>query len=273
MSRSTRHGFSLIEVLVIFAIIAILFALTLPATRRVQGAASRMKCSNNLKQLMLAVHSYSDRYSVMPPLTERPATSTDPYLPAGYFGPGKSPDERLSWSVALLPYLEQDNLFKRFDVEQGYAENLPTAQTTVPVFLCPSSPESSTNHTLTNYVAPSGIGLGAAEQPAGTAGNGFMGYDRRTSFAMIKDGTSNTIALMETRAGLGPWARGGPSTVRGFDPADAPPIGDGRPFGEHGGGANVAMVDGSVRFVSGKVAPHNLAAAITIAGGEPFDLD
>ncbi len=272
MSRSNRNGFSLIEVLVIFAIIAILFALALPATRRVHGAAARMKCSNNLKQLMLGAHSYADNHSTTSQSAERP-TATDSLLPTGCFGPGKSPDERLSWAAALLPHLEQDDLFKKLDVEKGYAANLTAIQAPVKTFLCAGSQESSTNPTLTNYVALSGIGLGAAEQPAGTAGNGFMGYDRRTSFAMIKDGTSNTIALIETRAGLGPWARGGPSTVRGFDPADAPPVGDGRPFGEHGGGANVAMADGSVRFVSGKVAPHNLAAAITIAGGEPFDLD
>ena len=60
-----------------------------------------------------------------------------------------------------------------------------------------------------------------------------MGYDRLTSLAMIKDGTSNTIALMETRFDLGPWARGGASTLRGFDPADVPLYGDQRPFGGH----------------------------------------
>jgi hypothetical protein len=63
----------------------------------------------------------------------------------------------------------------------------------------------------------------ASDTPlAGAAGNGFMGYDRLTSMSMIKDGTSNTIALMEIRFGRGPWARGGSSTLRAFDPADLP---------------------------------------------------
>jgi prepilin-type processing-associated H-X9-DG protein len=78
---------------------------------------------------------------------------------------------------------------------------------------------------------------------------------------------------METRSGLGPWARGGPSTVRGFDPADVPLHGDGRPFGGHSSGMNVAMADGSVRFLRATVDPAKLAAAITIAGGESAELD
>ena len=100
-----------------------------------------------------------------------------------------------------------------------------------------------------------------------------MGYDRLTSVAMIQDGTSNTIALMETRFGLGPWARGGSSTLRGFDPADVPLYGEQRPFGGHSGGMHAAMADGSVRFIRSSIEPQKLAAAITIAGGEPFDLD
>jgi prepilin-type processing-associated H-X9-DG protein len=119
----------------------------------------------------------------------------------------------------------------------------------------------------------SGIGHDAAEQPAGAGGNGFMGYDRLTSVKMITDGTSNTIALMETRVGLGPWARGGASTLRGFDPADLPLHGDNRPFGGHSYGMNAAMADGSVRFLSSSIDAKRFAAAITIAGGEPVDLD
>jgi hypothetical protein len=100
-----------------------------------------------------------------------------------------------------------------------------------------------------------------------------MGYDRLTSTAMIKDGTSHTIALMETRSGLGPWARGGASNVRGLGPADVPLHGDGRPFGGHPDVMPAAMADGSVRFIRPSVEPNKLAAAITIAGGEPFNLD
>src|SRR5439155_5318007 len=96
----------------------------------------------------------------------------------------------------------------------------------------------------------------AAGQPAGAAGNGFMGYDRLTSSAMIQDGLSNTIALMETRAGLGPWARGGASNVRGFDPADVPLHGDRRPFGGHPAVMQTAMADGSVRRIPVSIEPQ-----------------
>ena len=175
--------------------------------------------------------------------------------------------------VAVLPYMEQDNLFAQFDVEKGYPGNEPAARTQVKTFRCPEGKGAMTADAVTHYVALAGVGRDAASRPGGAAGNGFMGYDRRTSLAMIADGTSNTIALMETRAGVGPWARGGESTLRGFDPDDAPPLGERRPFGGHKGGALAAMADGSVRSIRSSIDPKAFAAAITIAGGEQVDLD
>lgn len=149
---------------------------------------------------------------------------------------------------------------------------MPAVQTQIPIFICPSSTEATTSDAMTNYVAMSGIGRDAAGRPAGAVGNGFMGYDRMTSMATITDGAANTIAVMETRVGVGPWARGGAATVRGFDPADVPWHGDDRPFGGHADGINAAFVDGSVRFLRSSIDAEKLAAAITIAGGEPVDL-
>jgi prepilin-type processing-associated H-X9-DG protein len=175
--------------------------------------------------------------------------------------------------VALLPYLELDSLYRQIDLEKGYAGNLPVVQTSIQGFLCPAWTEASTAGAVTNYVAISGIGLDAATRPAGAPGNGFMGYDRLTSWSMIKDGTSNTIALMETRSGLGPWARGGSSNLRGFDPAHEPVFGDQGQFGGHTGGMNAAFADGSVHFISFAIGSSTLAAMITIDGGERFKLD
>jgi prepilin-type N-terminal cleavage/methylation domain-containing protein/prepilin-type processing-associated H-X9-DG protein len=269
MSRSARNGFTIIELLVVIAIIGVAIALLLPAVRRVREPANRTQCANNLKQLMCAIHNYADTY----PSTGSSAASHSYLLPPGCIGYGAIPEERLSWMSALLPYLEQDSLYRKIDLEKGYEGNLPAVQTSIKTFLCPSANVEATGDAVTHYVAMSGIGLDAATRPAGAPGNGFMGCDRLTSLSMIKDGTSNTIALMETRSDLGPWARGGPSTLRGFDPADVPIFGDQRPFGGHPNGINAAMADGSVRFINASIDPAKLGAAITIDGGEPFDLD
>jgi prepilin-type N-terminal cleavage/methylation domain-containing protein len=274
MSRSPRGGFTLAEFLVVIAIIAIMVGLMLPAVRRVSEPANRMACQNNLKQLMLGLHNFesADRPPAYPS-SDQPVAAAGQGFPPGCLGPGATPEERLSWMVALLPYVEQDNLYRQFDVDRGYADNLPPAQTRVRTFLCRDARGATTGDPVTHYVAMAGVGPDAAGRPAGAAGNGFMGYDRPTSLATIKDGTSYTIALMETRSGLGPWARGGPSNLRGFDPADLPLHGDERPFGGHKGGWQVGMADGSVRFLRAPIEPAKLAAAITIAGGDPGELD
>lgn len=276
MSRSPRRGLTLVELLVVLAIIAVLLALMLPAPRRVREAAARIQCVNNLKQLMMGLHTYEANTQTAPyPSTSDPDDPGRRSLPPGCFGVGEVPEKRLSWMVALLPYVEQDALFRNFAFVGGYDVNVPAAQTQVATFLCPAANAADTPGAVTHYVAMAGIGRDAAGWPAGAAGNGFMGYDRLTSLAMIHDGTANTIALMETRSGLGPWARGGTSTLRGFDPADLPWFGDQRPFGGHAsaGGINVAYADGSVRFLRSSIDAKKLAGAITIAGGEPFDLD
>lgn len=194
------------------------------------------------------------------------------HLPTGCIGPGQIPEERLSWLVALLPYLEQKPLYDQFDLNKGYQANLPAAGTKIRLFVCPTAKDAGTAGAVTYYVAMSGIGLDAATQPSGVAGNGFMGYDRLTSWNDIRDGSANTIALMEARFGIGPWAQGGPSTLRGFDPSLSL-HGEQRPFGWHDKVMQAAMADGSVRMIRTTIDAKMLAAAITIAGKEPVDLD
>jgi prepilin-type processing-associated H-X9-DG protein len=223
---------------------------------------------NNLKQLMLALHNYeaAGRTTVVSP-SDRSGAAVEKAFPPGCVGPGASPEQHLSWIVALLPYLDEEQLAATIDMGKGYSENRPAADTRVGTLLCPSAKEGITSDAVTHYVAMAGLGRDAAERPAGAPGNGFMGYYRLTPLAMIKDGTANTIALLETNVGLGPWARGGRSNVRGFEDADARP-GNPSAFGRHSSGMPAAMVDGSVRWVNNAIDAKNLAALITIADGD-----
>jgi hypothetical protein len=239
----------------------------LPAVRRVRPAANRMACQNNLHQLVLALANYESMTGT--------SASASPTFPPGCIGPGATPEERLSWMVAMLPYIEQEALYRQIDLEKGYEGNLSAVKTRFKFCVCPTwweAQKTPTADAVTNYIAMAGIGLDAPTRPAGAPGNGFMGYDRLTSYSMMKDGAANTIVLAETHSGIGPWAQGGNSTLRGFDPADVPLYGDDRQFAGHeGSGWNVAMGDGSVHFVPSSIDPKTLAALITIDGGEKID--
>ncbi|HEY7310701.1 MAG TPA: DUF1559 domain-containing protein [Gemmataceae bacterium] len=277
--RSARKAFTLIELLVVIAIIGILVGLLLPAVQKVREAASRMSCTNKLKQLGLALHSYHDRTGSFPPgyLDGNPNPSSD----AGFDqGPG------WGWAAFLLPDLEQTNVFNRIDFTQPVAVS-PVRATFLPIFWCPSDRQLQTFSVYNSGPSPSALatlaqgnyiacnGMYETDPYAGMNTGAFL-RNSRFRVADITDGLSNTIFLGERNSGHAPatWTgavRGGsvpalasPDPIGNETQAQALVLGHGNRdhppslpglwdpdvfYSNHTGGANFLFGDGSVHFL------------------------
>jgi prepilin-type processing-associated H-X9-DG protein len=266
-----RPGFTLFQLLLILALLAILLGLLLPAVQKVREAAARAQCGNNLKQQALAMHNANDTYGKLPPL-------------AGSFP--KKEGSQGTFFFYLLPFIEQDNLFQNASDGKGnYSVWVnDTYSRVIPTYLCPSDPTGGNNHLHDGWLAESSYA--ANFQAFGDRQKNSLEGAARIPVTFT-DGLSNTIAFTERHQGCNgdpcAWAYTvGTSWAPAFaylnqgriqmlpPPSRCDPT---RPQSPHPGGINVGLGDGSVRFVSSEISPQTWWYACTPDGGEVLGPD
>jgi len=195
MKDVKRNAFTLIELLVVIAIIAVLIGLLLPAVQKVRESANRLKCSNNLHQLGLALHNYEGANGAFPQ-----GRNAYPLV--------------VSAPSRLLAYVEQDNLQKlvNYDATLADPHNVIASKTRVGLFVCPSDPRNGQVPGMTdfgtNYVANNGTGVAVDDGGNVTGylkipdGNGVFAQNP-VRIADVPDGLSNTAAFSESTLGDG----------------------------------------------------------------------
>jgi len=304
MSTRRRRGFTLVELLVVIAIIGILIGLLLPAVQAVRAAARRMQCSNNLKQIGLAVHNYQTAYNGTFPISISP------------WGEGSRPTPQRSgkgWIVSVLPHMEQKALYDLFepgfngDMFSGGGIQNPVCREALKMLVttlhCPSDESVLQNSTsqyqfggievaLTSYKGvigdtrmggSSSVHQGTEPDCHNTIGcNGIFyrnNYQEAVNIEAIRDGTTNTFLVGEDVAKENAHSTAFYSNGD-YASCHAPPNFFPEPptpnswwnvmsfRSRHSGGVHFAMGDASVRFVTENIDHTIYRAMSTKAGGE-----
>lgn len=198
-ARVRRFAFTLIELLVVIAIIGVLIGLLLPAVQKARDAANRTKCANNLKQLGLAMHNYLSTNETLPPN-------------GNYAYNGTAVTATNAWSAMarILPYIEQESLYRNIDFTVSYNVQLGVASKRVATFMCPAEINDKGNGTdptygnktwPINYASNLGTWMVLTKKTgAMQTGDGAIMPNRGLKSADIPDGMSNTLAISEVKA-------------------------------------------------------------------------
>jgi prepilin-type N-terminal cleavage/methylation domain-containing protein len=298
--RRGRSGFTLIELLVVIAIIAVLVGMLLPAVQKVREAANKSTCANNLKQLAIAVHNYEGVYSVLP-------VNSQGYNYGAWSWSAQSPQSSWSWIARVLPYIEQDNLYRQGNIPNStFGSVTGVLATPIKNLFCPSDNAASqavrtdrfnlegASIAVTNYKGVSGSnwcwGNYVNNGPSGNCdglswGDGIFYRDdwmRQVRLAGISDGTSNTYMVGEDVPDWNyhcSWPYSNNAVGTCGIPPNAKPGGGGTYaptdwpnvysfHSKHINGLQFAMADGSVRSVSNTISLATYRALATKAGGE-----
>ena len=218
------------------AVSAVLGGMMVPAIQKVRDAADRMTSQNNLKQIGIALHSYHDVMGTLPPAVVRDKNGKALY----------------SWRVLILPYLEQDVIYKNWKKDEPWdsPHNKPLSDVVLKVYTIPGSPDGISNRTPYRVFIGKGTGF---EELKGQPSKGIR-------FADITDGTTNTIAVVEATETV-PWAK--PEELDFVAGKALPPLGP--PWRDE---FNALLFDATVRFIPKTIKPQSLQAMITRNGGE-----
>jgi prepilin-type N-terminal cleavage/methylation domain-containing protein len=285
MTVTSRRGFTLIELLVVIAIIGVLVGLLLPAVQQAREAARRSSCGNKLKQQGLAAHNYADKH----------ASRGDNFLPSA-MGVNQAGASTVTnpvtgvthWShiVAILPYGEENNLYNAINGAGNYAVPTGTNATVeVDWLICPSFVGTTAGQSVYKANVGTSDETGASATASGAfsgktlSDNGGLGLYQDKGFASYRDGTSNTLMIVEENFNENYWEGHSNASTHGLATgASVSPIpgtvSQAFPSSPHAGGVNgYCLADGSSGFMSNTISKATLRALATCNSGDTIGDD